>query len=240
MQIRFFAHFYQIVFFAISPPTSLFLSFSPVEPVVKVHLVFFLDAAWVLFNFSSGGVVHRETDFGGMQLIGSAEQSRILTEERRWRQISFVAFPPIYEVSARFKPGKKFWPQLSVNSEKKGVKESYIYIYIYIRIIIATDSQVIRICLIKCQFVNIDEFLSVPIYSLFARFYCICVNTLTFACCKVDFLFACVRAQRMDVYFQGVSRCTFGLEILHARHIRMFLKGSLMSHRSFALCRSKR
>ena len=113
-----------------SPPPSP-LPF-PLKPVVKVHLVFFLNAVWVLPNFSSCGVVHCDADFGGVQLIGRAAQSRFLTEEWRWRQISFIAFPPIYEVSTGFQSSKKFQLQFIFNSEKRCGGELYIYIHTHI------------------------------------------------------------------------------------------------------------
>ena len=123
MQIRFLQVF--LLFFPFFPPSPLPF---PLKPVVKVHLVFFLNAVWVLPNFSSCGVVHCDADFGGVQLIGRAAQSRFLTEEWRWRQISFIAFPPIYEVRTGFQSGKKFQLQFIFNSEKRCV-ESYIYIH---------------------------------------------------------------------------------------------------------------
>ena len=113
-----------------SPPPSP-LPF-PLKPVVKVHLVFFLNAVWVLPNFSSCGVVHCDADFGGVQLIGRAAQSRFLIEEWRWRQISFIAFPPIYEVSTGFQSSKKFQLQFIFNSEKRCGGELYIYIHTHI------------------------------------------------------------------------------------------------------------
>ena len=219
MQIRFLQ-----VFCYSSPSSSPSPLPFPLKPVVKVHLVFFLNAVWVLPNFSSCGVVHCDADFGGVQLIGRAAQSRFLTEEWRWRQISFIAFPPIYEVSTGFQSSKKFQLQFIFNSEKRCGGELYIYIHTHIFFLWNAPLKT-----------NVSFSF---IHSLF-RGSTVCVSTLTFACCLVDFLSACVRVWRMDVYFRGVSPCTFDLEIPHERHIRKSLQGFLMSLRNFAVRHSK-
>ena len=108
---------------------------------------------------------------------------------------------------------------------KKGAVESYIYTYTHISFFLWNAPLKTNV---SFSF----------IHSLF-RGSTVCVSTPTFACCLVDFLSACVRVWRMDVYFRGVSPCTFDLEIPHERHIRKSLQGFLMSLRNFAVRHSK-
>ena len=56
----------------------------PLEPVVKGHFILSFNAVRILLDFSSGGVVHCDADFGGVQLIWGAEQSRVRIEEWSW------------------------------------------------------------------------------------------------------------------------------------------------------------